>query len=286
MADEDDDIEDLDEEQLPPAKKAKRIGKYKQIIEDIFARNFKAGMTEFEFEREEIAETAARLKIKPPKNLGDVIYTYRHRQPLPPSITATQPKDRYWLILGAGDARYRFRLSSLLYVEPTKGLLVRKIPDATPEIIAQYALSDEQALLAKVRYNRLIDIFLSITAYSLQNHLRTRIPNYGQIEIDELYVGVDSQGAQYIVPVQAKGGKDKLGVIQTIQDVTFCQTRDRYQNCVPRAVSAQFMGDDVIAIFELTFDGNDVAIAREKHYKLVSGSEISAADLTRYKMPE
>src|SRR5690606_7779967 len=116
----------------------------------------------------------------------------------PLSITGTQPKGRYWLILGAGDARYRFRLSSLLHVEPTRGMLVRKIPDATPEIISQYALSDEQALLAKVRYNRLIDIFLGITAYSLQNHLRTKIPNYGQIEIDELYVGVDSQGAQYI----------------------------------------------------------------------------------------
>jgi len=47
-----------------------------------------------------------------------------------------------------------------------------KIPDATPEIVAAYALSDEQALLAKVRYNRLLDIFLGVAAYSLQNHLR------------------------------------------------------------------------------------------------------------------
>jgi hypothetical protein len=31
------------------------------------------------------------------------------------------------------------------------------------------------------RYNRLIDIFLGISAYSLQNHLRTGIPTYGQI---------------------------------------------------------------------------------------------------------
>jgi hypothetical protein len=28
-------------------------------------------------------------------------------------------------------------------------MLIRKIPDATPEIISQYALTDEQALLAK-----------------------------------------------------------------------------------------------------------------------------------------
>jgi len=49
-----------------------------------------------------------------------------------------------------------------------------KIPDSTPELVGAYALDDEQALLAIVRYNRLIDIFLSLTTYSLQNHLRPR----------------------------------------------------------------------------------------------------------------
>lgn len=121
---------------------------------------------------------------------------------------------------------------------------MRKIPDATPEIITRYAFGDEQGLLAKIRYNRLVDIFLGIATYSLQNHLRTTIPNYGQIEIDELYVGVDMLGAQYVVPVQAKGSKDTLGVIQTIQDTVFCQTEPRYAHSIARPVSAQFMTDD------------------------------------------
>jgi hypothetical protein len=190
------------------------------------------------------------------------------------------------LILGAGAARYRFRLSRMAYVRPTNGLLVRKIPDATPEIISRYALSDKQALLAKIRYNRLIDIFLGITAYSLQNHLRTTIVNYGQIEIDELYVGLDSKGAQYIVPVQAKGGNDVLGVIQTILDTVFCQTQERYQDCVPRPVSARFMADDVIALFELTFDGNEVSIVRERHYRLTESKDIQSGDLERYRISE
>ena len=117
----------------------------------------------------------------------------RYRRSLPPEILETQPDGYFWLILGAGDAKYRFRLSSICYIEPTRGLLVRKIPDATPEIISRYALSDEQGLLAKVRYNRLLDIFLGISTYSLQNHLRTKIPDYGQIEIAEVYVGLDSR---------------------------------------------------------------------------------------------
>ena len=42
-----------------------------------------------------------------------------------------------------------------------------KIPDSTPGLIALYALTDEQSLLAKLRYNRLIDIFTQLTCYTL-----------------------------------------------------------------------------------------------------------------------
>ena len=262
-------------------KESKKGKQYKTIISDIFARHYKGGGREFVFERDEIEEAGKRAGVGVPRNLGDVVYSFRHRRQLPEEIQKTQPEGMYWLILGAGDAKYRFRLSRLAHIEPTRGLLVRKIPDATPEIISHYALSDEQALLAKIRYNRLIDIFLSITAYSLQNHLRTKIANYGQIEIDELYIGVDSKGVQYVAPVQAKGGKDKLGVIQTIQDTAFCKEREKYSNCVVRPVSAQFMGD-VIAMFELDFDGDDVSIVQERHYQLTATSDIDAKDLASY----
>jgi hypothetical protein len=178
---------------------------------------------------------------------------------------------------------YRFRLCSLATPVPTPGLLVRKIPNATPEIIERYAFNDEQALLAKIRYNRLIDTFLGVTAYSLQSHLRTKIPNYGQIEIDELYVGVDARGAQFVIPVQAKGKTDRLGVIQTIQDHAFCLNQPRYAQSIARPVSAQFMSDGVIALFELNFDGNEVAIVQERHYRLASSANITGADLNAYR---
>jgi hypothetical protein len=276
---------DAPENDAPESPKA--VARYSQIISEIFTRHWRSPMTEFEFGREEIATISDDLKIKRPKNLGDVVYTFRYRKPLPKEILATQPADRGWLILGAGDAKYRFRLNRLTHIDPTRGLMVRKIPDATPEIIGQYALNDEQALLARVRYNRLVDIFLGITAASLQNHLRTKIVNYGQIEIDELYVGLDTRAAQYIVPVQAKGGSDRLGVIQTIQDVTFCATNEKYRHCVARPVSCQFMpkidGDVVIAMFELNFDGDEVSIVQERHYRLTAAKEITGDDLNRYR---
>lgn len=54
-----------------------------------------------------------------------------------------------------------------------------------------------------MRYNRLIDIFQRVAAYSLQNHLRTSVPGMGQIETDEIYLAIDNRGRQFVIPVQA-----------------------------------------------------------------------------------
>jgi hypothetical protein len=141
-------------------------------------------------------------------------------------------------------------------------------------------LSDEQALLAKVRYNRLIDVFLGITAFSLQNHLRTTVKNVGQIEIDEVYVGLDRHGRQFVVPVQAKGGTDKHGIVQTQQDILCCA--EKFPNLICRAVSAQFMSEQRIALFELTVIDGEIKVVDERHYQLVAASSISALELQQY----
>jgi hypothetical protein len=70
-------------------------------------------------------------------------------------------------------------------------------------------LNDEQSLLAKLRYNRLIDIFTGLTCYPLQSHLRTTLRDGSQIETDEIYIGLDKRGAHYVIPVQAKGPEIK-----------------------------------------------------------------------------
>src|SRR5207253_1669897 len=146
---------------------------------------------EVDFERADIERVAAELGILLPKNLGDLVYTFRYRGRLPRAIRERAPEGNDWIIRPAGRARYRFVATSLTLVEPNPLLVEIKIPDATPGIIGMYALSDEQALLAKVRYNRLIDVFSGVSCYSLQSHLRTTVPGLGQVETDEIYVGVD-----------------------------------------------------------------------------------------------
>ncbi len=255
--------------------------RYQQLIEKIFFEQYDAENNDIYFERIDLEYAAAALDLKLPKNLGDVIYSIRYRLDMPSSILETQPKGMEWIIEGAGRAKYVIKLVKINRILPNSDLITIKIPDSTPEIVSSYSLSDEQALLAKVRYNRLIDIFLGLTTYSLQNHLRTTVKDVGQIEIDEIYVGVDQSGCHYVIPVQAKGGNDQLSVVQTKQDILCC--KEKYPELITRAISTQFMEDDLIAIFELTVQDEQVRLVSEKHYRLVPSSEISPEDLSLYR---
>lgn len=257
---------------------AKRSGnRYTDIIERIFRAHYRKGAREFEFERTEIEGVAQQLGVVLPKNLGDLIYSFRFRALLPDAILETAPKGHEWVIELAGRARYKFRLVKINRIIPSPDMLQIKMPDATPEIIRAYAKTDEQALLAKVRYNRLIDTFLRVTAYSLQNHMRTTVPNIGQIEVDELYVGVRNTGQQFIIPVQAKGGSDQIAAAQAWQDLQLC--RNAYPALTPRIVAVQFLQDDVIVMFELVFQGDSLKKADERQYRLVKHEDISSEDL-------
>ncbi|OKH59368.1 endonuclease [Scytonema sp. HK-05] len=253
-----------------------------EIIEN-FRQRYALGIEQFEFTRSELEAVGVKLGLDP-KNLGDVIYAYRFRRPLPKEITNTEPEGLQWIIELAGRAIYRFRLERINRIVPSTSLMQIKIPDSTPEIITKYSSGDEQALLTKIRYNRLIDIFLGITAYSLQNHLRTAVSGVGQIEIDELYVGVNRNGAHFIIPVQAKGGSDQISIVQTKQDIAYCTAK--FPELICRTISAQFMNNDVIAMFELTLDESEVKVVQEKHYRLVLADQISETDLKNYRIYE
>lgn len=254
---------------------------YSSIIEKIFLSKFKPGMRQVDFEREEIVKFGNQLKIDLPKNLGDLVYSFRYRASLPDSIQNLATEREAWIIRQAGRSKYRFVLVPNRPLVPNKNITATKVPDATPGVVAKYALSDEQALLAKVRYNRLVDIFTGVACYSLQNHLRTTVPDIGQVETDELYVGVDKRGAHYVFPVQAKAGKDKLGIVQIEQDLALCA--DRFPSLICRSIGSQFMTENVIALFEFEQGEEGVGIVSEKHYKLVPPEEVTEADLESYR---
>jgi hypothetical protein len=254
--------------------------RYTQIIEKIFFKHYKEGVSEVPFEREDINRVARELKIRLPKNLGDILYSFRYRTTLPDSIRAKSPKGQEWIIRPRGRSSYAFVATSLTTIIPSEMMAETKIPDATPGVIAKYALSDEQALLAKLRHNRLIDIFTGVTCYSLQSHLRTTVPKMGQVETDEIYIGVDRRGVHYVFPIQAKGGKDKLSIVQIEQDLAVCAAK--FPALICRPIAAQFMADDVIALFMLAMTEKGIAVSSEKHYRLVPPEDMTSEDQEMY----
>jgi hypothetical protein len=268
-------------QQLRSFLMSKDSSRYSRLIETIFKHNYKEGSREVPFRREDLVSTAEELDIKLPKNLGDVVYSFRYRAALPQYVRERAPDGEAWVIRPTGQAQYKFSLTAMPRILPNTLLAETKIPDATPGIIARYAVNDEQGLLAKLRYNRLIDIFTGITCYSLQNHLRTTVPDMGQVETDEIYVGVDQRGAQYVLPVQAKGGTDQLGVVQIEQDFALCA--NKFPQLICRPIAAQFVEDNIIALFAFEEGENGVAICDEKHYRLVPPEEMTDADLENYR---
>ena len=69
-----------------------RTNRYSKIIEAIFDAKYTRGSRDVAFERDDLAAFASKLNIKLPKNLGDLIYSFRYRTELPESILEVAPE--------------------------------------------------------------------------------------------------------------------------------------------------------------------------------------------------
>ncbi|QTA80489.1 Uncharacterized protein dnl_27940 [Desulfonema limicola] len=259
--------------------------KYDKIIEKVFFDNY-SKTSKISFDREELALASKKLNIPRIKNLGDIVYSYRFRKDLPHTINETARTGCEWIIVGTGIGSYEFRLSQIAKIEPASNRQKIKIPDSTPEIVKMYApANDEQALLTKVRYNRIIDLFMSMTCYSIQNHLRTTVNGIGQIEVDEIYLGINKNGIHFVFPCQAKSPGDKFGIVQVLQDISFCSSR--YSSVICRPIAMQFLNDNSFAILETRIEEEDnilkLVVIDEKHYKLVNRDDLSHEEIKNYR---
>lgn len=259
-----------------------RGGKYAKIFEHVFAQNWRDGAEEVPLNRDQLITAARELDIDLPKNIGDVVYTFRYRSAMPESIAEKAPAGKIWIVVGRGDARYAWILVQDAPLVPQPHRLAVKVPDSTPGIVASHVMTSEQALLAQVRYNRLVDLFTGIVCYSLQNHLRTKIGGIGQVETDEVYLGVDKSGAQYVIPVEAKGGSDRLSIVQMNQDLALCKSK--FPDLQPLLVGAQFLETDAyLFLFRENPSTGQCEVVDEARYRLVPPDAISDAELAEYQ---
>jgi hypothetical protein len=84
-----------------------------------------------------------------------------------------------------------------------------------------------------------------------------------------------------VIPVQAKGGKDRIGRVQIEQDYTVCAQKFPDLICLP--IAAQFMANNLIALFVFEQNNDDIAVSAERHYRLVKPDELSVEELANYR---
>jgi hypothetical protein len=69
--------------------------------------------------------------------------------------------------------------------------------------------------------------------------------------------------------------------VQAKQDIACCG--EKFPGLICRAISAQFMAADLIALFELTLDDGAIKVVDEAHYRPVTADQISPTDLASYR---
>lgn len=245
-------------------------GKYKRLLLYLFEHGYREGETEFEFSIELVRQADRDLELRI-ANIPDAIYSLRFRMSNPPQKLAETAKNGFEWTIETTRSGYKFIQKKINRILPSTSLPIVNIPNSTPGLISEHSFKDEQALLTVLRYNDLIGLFCGVSAKTVQNHLRTQFDNR-QIEIDELYLGIDKRGIRSIHPVQAKGGSDKLSVVQIEQDYDWCATLFPAYECRP--IAAQFMENGVVCMFEFKLGIDDcgdrhISVAQEIHYKLV-----------------
>jgi len=241
---------------------------YDKVIIEMFHRVYKEGERVLPFTKDELVKVCQDLNCVI-NNVPDIPYSYRTgRSDLPDEILSSGN----WVIEGAGKGKYTFvKLKRLPYIDIPEDLYTTDIPEATPDIVLKYGGKDEQAVLTRILYNRLVDTFLSLTAYRLQGHARSAVSGIGQVEVDDLYVGVDTDGKWYVIPIEAKsvGIKERLGVIQIRQMILFA--KQYYPELTLRPVGIKPLDDGsfIFVEFDDEADLESISVKRYARYKLV-----------------
>jgi len=222
--------------------------RYEAVILDVFLRHYRPGMTYVEFRKDDLADACRRYGITV-RNIPDIIYTYRSgRGKLPSAMTAIG----HWAIEPAGRGTYAFRLlqNPPYFDLPFQDYAPVDIYNAIPEIVERLLRRDEQSLLTRVLYNRLVDIFTGLTCFHIQNHYRSFVTDMGEVEIDALYAGVDKTGTLYILPIEAKSWAEteKIGRVQ-IAHMARLIRQDFPQLC-RRILAVKELQDGTIAMVE------------------------------------
>lgn len=152
-------------------------------------------------------------------------------------------------------------------ITPSPFYAKTKIVDATPGIIGKHALTSKQALLAKLRYNRLLDILMGFSCYSLQTNVKTTLTGYDQVLFDEIYLGIDERGEHCVLPVLCARPAGKIKITQI--ELCFVSCAVKFPKLTCHSIAAQFMNETQVALFVFERDSEGPRAFSQKHFQLI-----------------
>jgi hypothetical protein len=166
------------------------------------------------FTQADLRKAAEELNLEV-RNFPDLTYNLRSRSPLPPEIIQAG----YTAIAIRGRGKYAL-VTAEEKVEVPPGTQVaevstRRIPTAIRDILR----ADEQSILSAMRYLDIVSDFVGTKAYHLQGHLRTSGSLGQQVEADDVWVARYPNKSRMIVPIEAKGPKERIGRHQMMSTI-------------------------------------------------------------------
>jgi hypothetical protein len=232
------------------------MGKYESVIQYVFERKAEEyGMdAEIPFDRDDLETALNELDITV-KNVPDIPYAYRSRRSLPEEIA----EHGYNAVViddtrTGADATYLFTKREQLIPVPDSVDETRTADlEGLPRPVRPYISRDEQGVLTQVRYAGLLDEFTELTCYHLQSHLRMRV-NRREAELDDLYLGVDSDDTHHAIAIEAKGARETLNRNQLIRNTRGIEADETYPDSV-RTLAVKLHDDGAFYLFEFEILG-------------------------------
>jgi len=228
------------------------MGKYEDTIVRVFENKLEDGYNtdeEVPFDRDDIEDALDQLGLTV-KNVPDIPYAYRSRRSLPDSI---EQHGYNAIILDdtieGADATYLFtKREQLIHVPDEYDETHRTSLGELPEPVREYIGKDEQGVLTQVRYAELLNDFTGLDTYHLQSHMRFRV-NSREAELDDLYIGVDVDGNDHAVAVEAKGVGETLNKNQLIRNTRGIEQKAEYPDEV-ETLAVKLDEDGYFYLFE------------------------------------
>jgi hypothetical protein len=213
---------------------AEEGGRYARILLWVFRNRGEhdPASGDFLFAQQDIRDGAAALGVDV-RNFPDLTYYLRSRvRQLPPEIADAG----YTTIAMRGQGQYALVTGEDKIIVPAGTEVVTVPLDPIPEAIRDLFRQDEQSVLSVVRHLDLVTDFIGAKAYHIQGHLRTTGSRRQQVEADDIWAAPDLEGQRTMLPIEAKGIRERLGRNQMISTVDAVRVKHPSLPVAPLAV--------------------------------------------------